>query len=260
MRVRSGFAMRGGRNPRGPLELPDESDVEAAWTALVDAHPALAPGRASLRFARNGDYAEPTTRLAEGDEVAMIPPVSGGAGTGPTERSPRPILELRAAPFSAAILGELADRLAVPEDGAVVGFLGRTASRLGRPPRDRRSRRPATPASGAASVRGTSRWRMLARIADEVETRYGVERLAIVHRAGEVPLGDVSVAIVVASPHRDEAFDAARYAMDETKARVPIWKAERFADGRVWVGEPARDGPVGEEPARDGAVAGEGEG
>ena len=86
--------------------------------------------------------------------------------------------------------------------------------------------------------------RMLDRIADEIETRYRVERLAIVHRLGEVPLGEISVAIVVASPHRGEAFSAARYAMDETKGRVPIWKAERFATGRVWIGEPAREGPL----------------
>ncbi len=86
---------------------------------------------------------------------------------------------------------------------------------------------------------------VLDEIADEVAERFGVERLAIVHRTGEVPLGEVSVAIVAVSPHRDAAFDAARYAIDETKARAPIWKAERFADGHVWIGEPARTGPAG---------------
>ena len=69
-------------------------------------------------------------------------------------------------------------------------------------------------------------------------------RLAIVHRTGEVPLGEASVAIVACAPHRDAAFEAARYAIDETKARAPIWKAERFNDGQVWIGEPARDGPA----------------
>jgi molybdopterin synthase catalytic subunit len=59
-----------------------------------------------------------------------------------------------------------------------------------------------------------------------------------------VPLGEASVAIVACSPHRGAAFDAARYAIDETKARAPIWKAERFADGHVWIGEPARSGPA----------------
>ena len=81
-------------------------------------------------------------------------------------------------------------------------------------------------------------------IADEVSERFGVDRIAIVHRTGEVPLGEVSVAIVAVSPHRDAAFDAARYAIDETKARAPIWKAERFEDGHVWIGKPARTGPT----------------
>jgi molybdopterin synthase catalytic subunit len=60
-----------------------------------------------------------------------------------------------------------------------------------------------------------------------------------------VPLGEASVAIVAVSPHRDAAFDAARYAIDETKGRAPIWKAERFEDGHVWIGEPARTAPMG---------------
>jgi len=105
-----------------PLELADDADVEDAWVALVERHPVLGPGRASLRFARNGDYADPTTMLADGDEVAMIPPVSGGSGTrADGTANPARILELREAPFTTAILVELADALAVPEDGAVVG-------------------------------------------------------------------------------------------------------------------------------------------
>jgi molybdopterin synthase catalytic subunit len=89
---------------------------------------------------------------------------------------------------------------------------------------------------------------ILGQIADEVVERFGVERLAIVHRVGEVPLGEASVAILAVSPHRDAAFAAARYAIDETKARAPIWKAERFADGHVWIGEPARTGPLDADP------------
>ena len=91
---------------------------------------------------------------------------------------------------------------------------------------------------------------ILGAIAEEIATRFGVERIAIVHRTGEVPLGEVSVAIVAVSPHRDAAFEAARYAIDETKARAPIWKAERFEDGHVWIGEPARTGPSKEPEER----------
>ncbi len=247
------------------VELPDGSDVEAAWSALVARHPVLAPGRSSLRFARNGDYAEPSTRLADGDEVAMIPPVSGGAtgeaASGAADAgasgheaadagaaAPRRILELRETPFSAAILAELADRLAVPEDGAFVGFLGRTRSTPGTPApgQEAEAARHAGRAVEALDYEAHDSMALsvLADIADEAATRFGVERLAIVHRTGEVPLGEPSIAVGAAAPHRDAAFAAARYAIDETKARAPIWKAERFADGHVWIGHQARTGPA----------------
>jgi len=226
------------------LDLPEGATVADAWDGLVDLYPQLAPGRASVRFARNGAYADEATGLADGDEVAMIPPVSGGEGG---EAGERRILEIRSDPFGDAILQELTGRLATPEDGAVVGFLGRTRRSAGTP----------APGQEAEAARHSGRavealeyeaheamaLDILGAIADEVGTRFGVDRIAIVHRTGEVPLGEVSVAIVAVSPHRDAAFDAARYAIDETKARAPIWKAERFEDGHVWIGEPARTGP-----------------
>jgi MoaE-MoaD fusion protein len=222
------------------LDLPDGATVEDAWRALVAIHPGLAPGRPSVRFARNGAYADASTPLTDGDEVAMIPPVSGGADE-------RRILELRTTPFGARILGDLTDRLATPQDGAAVGFLGRTRVT------------PGTPAPGqeAEAARHADRavesldyeahesmaLSVLGDIADEIALRFRVERVAIVHRTGEVPLGEVSIAVVAVSPHRDAAFEAARYAIDETKARAPIWKAERFRDGHVWIGQAARSGP-----------------
>ena len=251
------------------LELPDGATVETSWASIVTLHPVLAPGRPSMRFARNGEYADPSTALADGDEVAFIPPVSGGAdesrggadesrgaaeslaGAADDPGPSRRILELRETPFGSDILAELADRLATDEDGAVVGFLGRT----------RRS--PGTPAPGqeAEAARHAGRsvdslgyeahetmaLGVLGTIADEIAERFGVGGLAIVHRTGDVPLGEVSIAVVAVAPHRDAAFQAARYGIDETKARAPIWKAERFADGHVWIGEPARTGPAAEE-------------
>jgi len=231
------------------LELPAGARVEDAWTALVERFPVLAPGRPAVRFGVNGAYAPADTELGDGDEVAMIPPVSGGADGGPTGAGEGSlhILELRDQPFDGSILGELGRRLASPDDGAVVGFLGVT----------RRS--PGTPAPGQEdeAARHTGRvvqalsyeshpqmaLAILSEIADEIEERFGVTRLAIVHREGEVPLGEASVAIVACAPHRDAAFEAARYAIDETKARAPIWKAEHFRDGHVWIGEPARESP-----------------
>ena len=92
--------------------------------------------------------------------------------------------------------------------------------------------------------------RVLARICDEIESRFGVRRMAIVHRTGTVPIREASIAIVACAPHRDAAFEAARYAIEETKARAPIWKAERFEDGHVWIGSPAR--ATAPEPAPRG--------
>ncbi|HEX4897567.1 MAG TPA: molybdopterin converting factor subunit 1, partial [Candidatus Limnocylindrales bacterium] len=125
------------------VELAAGATVEAAWAALVARHPVLAPGRPAVRFAVNGEYTGPETLLADGDEVAMIPPVSGGSEAGSdgsggsegagSEVAALRILELRAEPFPVSILDDLARRLASPEDGAVVGFLGITRRSAGTP-------------------------------------------------------------------------------------------------------------------------------
>jgi molybdopterin synthase catalytic subunit len=228
------------------LVLAEGADVETAWLALVERFPVLAPGRASLRFARNGDYADASTPLQNGDEVAMIPPVSGGAEAATSRR----IIELREAPLGAALLDELAARLASPENGAFVGFLGMTRSTPGTPAPGQEAEADRHAGRSVDSLEYEAHESMarkvLEEIADEIAERFGVTALAIVHRTGEVPLGEASVAIGAAAPHRDAAFAAARYAIDETKARAPIWKAERFADGHVWIGQPARTGPARE--------------
>jgi len=238
-----------------PSELSAQPTIEDAWAALVVLHPALADGRPYVRFALNGEYADAGTAVGDGDEVACIPPVAGGAEEGAAVAGPRApgpdrILELAPAPLPPDLGRTLADRLATPADGAVVIFEGRTRET------------PGTPAPGEeAQARGhadrrvealeyeafdTLALRVFGEIADAVAARFGVERLAIVHATGEVPLGEVSVVVVACAPHRDAAFDAARFAMDETKARAPIWKAERFADGHVWIGQVARTHtPVG---------------
>jgi molybdopterin synthase catalytic subunit/molybdopterin converting factor small subunit len=224
------------------LELPVEASIGAAWAELCRRVPALAPGTASVRFARNGVYADASTALADGDELACIPPVSGGAA------DPEGwVIELRAERFGAEILAELADRLATEADGAVCGFLGRTRSTPGTPAPGQEAeaaRHAGRRVEGLAyEVHETMALAVLRGIAAEVRERFGVERVALVHRTGDVPLGDVSVAVVAVAPHRAAAFEAARYAIDELKARAPIWKAERFADGHVWIGTPARPGP-----------------
>jgi molybdopterin synthase catalytic subunit len=234
-----------------PLALPDGATIEDGWAALVARFPVLAPGRSAVRFARNGTYADPEEPLADGDELAIIPPVSGGAASEAGD-GPRRILELREAPFGSEILEELADRLATPQDGAVVGFIGRTRVTPGTPAPGQEAEAARHAGRAVESLdyeaHETMVGSILGQIADEVAERFGVARLAIVHRTGEVPLGEASVAIVAVSPHRDAAFLAAKYAIDETKARAPIWKAERFADGHVWIGDVARTAAPDDRP------------
>jgi len=221
------------------LDLPGAATVEDAWQALVAQQPALAPTRSIVRFAVNRHYAAADQALADGDELALIPPVSGGA-----DHQPR--LWLTADPISDDLLGELRRTLPTARDGAFVIFVGQTRET------------PGTPAPGeeAEAARHAGQpveeldyeayeemaLDVLRRIAGEIEQHFGVERLAIVHRTGSVPLGEPSVVVAAAAPHRSAAFDAARYAIDELKARAPIWKSERYGDGSVWVGAPARGG------------------
>ena len=238
------------------IEVTTGATVDDAWAAVVAQVPALLPGRSTVRFAVNGRYVPADTALTDGDEVACIPPVSGGSGSpdgadaqDPAAPATRRILEIHAAPFRQDLITELSRRVATDEDGGVVAFVGRTRVSPGTP----------SPGQEAEAARHAGRrvealeyeafepmaLDVLAQIADEIEARWDVRGLAIVHRVGPVPLGDVSVLVVAAAPHRNAAFDAARYAIDETKARAPIWKAERFTDAHVWIGDAARDGPIG---------------
>ena len=225
-----------------PSEVADGALVEDAWAAAVAAVPALAPGR--LLGALRGQ------RRVRGPDAPLPTATSSPASrrsAAARRRGRARILELRAEPFGTGLATELADRLATDEDGGVVTFVGRTRVT------------PGTPAPGqeADAARHAGRdveeleyeafeplaLRVLGGIADEIEARFGVARLAIVHRTGVVPLGEASILVVAAAAHRGAAFEAARYAIDETKARAPIWKAERFADGHVWIGDVARTGP-----------------
>jgi len=224
------------------LELSDGADVASAWDQLVADLPVIAGAAGVVRFARNGSYVQTDESLADGDELAVIPPVAGGADAGAFRR-----LEIRESTLDSGLLDELRREVASSADGAVSVFVGQTRESAGTPAPGQEAE---AERFAEAEVTGLTyeafepmALSVLDEIAAEIETRFEVRRLAIVHRIGDVPVGESSVIIAAASPHRAAAFDACRYAIEELKARAPIWKAEHFADGSVWLGAPARHGP-----------------
>ncbi len=253
---------------RVDLELPDGATVDQAWTALASIYPELASSWPYVRFARNGVYTDEDEPLADGDELACIPPVAGGAGEETGRDKPAASgtpagagsvagegqvrsIALTPDPIDDVTLDRLRAAVASPADGAVVTFEGRTRETPGTPApgEEAEAARHAGASVHALAYEAYEEMALavLETIADEIEVRFGVRRVGIVHRTGLVPLGEASVAVVVASPHRAAAFDACRYAIDELKGRAPIWKAEQFEDGSVWIGEPARSSTHGEQ-------------
>ncbi|HET9877891.1 MAG TPA: molybdenum cofactor biosynthesis protein MoaE [Candidatus Limnocylindria bacterium] len=195
---------------RCDLDLAEGADVAAAWTALAARHPGLVPHRPFVRAARNGAYAGWADALGDDDEVAFLPPVSGGTSIGLTD-----------GPIDVAALER---EVALPSHGALVTFVGRARDHAddGRPVIELEYE--AFPEMAAAE---------LAAIAGEAEAAWGAT-VAVVHRTGLVPLGEAAVAIVVAAPHRGAAYEANRFVIEQIKLRLPIWKRERFADGSEW--------------------------
>jgi MoaE-MoaD fusion protein len=196
---------------RATIRLGDEATVADAWAALEDGHPALAPHREFVRAARNGAYAAWDEPLVDGDEVAFLPPVSGGSATG-----------LTAEPIN---LASLEGAVAGPGHGALVTFVGRARDRSDDGREVIELEYEAFPEMAAA---------VLDEIVAEALARWPGAAVAVVHRTGAVPIGEAAVAIVAAAPHRSEAYDASRFVIEAVKGRLPIWKRERFVDGSEW--------------------------
>jgi molybdopterin synthase catalytic subunit/molybdopterin converting factor small subunit len=195
---------------RCDLPLADGATLRAAWEAMVDRYPGLAPHGPYVRPARGGRFADWDERLADGDAIAFLPPVSGGATT-----------ELVDGPIDVAALER---SVADSGRGATVVFAGRARNRADDGRAVTELEYEVFPEM-AASV--------LAEIAAEAEERWGAA-VAVTHRHGVVPIGEAAVAIVTAAPHRAEAYEANRFVIEAIKERLPIWKRERFADGSEW--------------------------
>lgn len=222
------------------VELNDDATIEDAWQLLTKEVPALAPQRDAVRFARNREYAAATDPLHDGDELALIPPVAGGSDSYPR-------LEITPDPITDELLAALRHEVPTSADGAFVLFLGQTRESAGTPAPGEEAEAQKHAGKDVEALEyevfDEMALDVLRTIATEIEQRFGVTRLAIVHRSGTVALGEASVVVAAASAHRSAAFEAARYGIEELKARVPIWKSERYADGSMWIGAPARQGP-----------------
>jgi molybdopterin synthase catalytic subunit len=198
------------------VELPDDGTVESAWRAVVDRHPQLSSYRPHTLFAVGNDYVAPDHRLHGGDELLLFPPVSGGAGDD--------VFRVVERPLSAdALASEVAD----PGAGGIVVFSGVVRNETGGRPVKFLEYEGHAPMAEAK----------MREIGLDVRARWpGVKRVAILHRVGRLEIGESSVLIAVSAAHRQDAFEACRYAIDTLKQIVPIWKKEHFEDGEVWVG------------------------
>jgi len=198
---------------RSDLDLAADASVADAWDALVSRHPGLAAHRPYTQPARNGTAVSWNEPLAEGDEVAFLPPVSGGSDEPPVGLTDGPI-DI-----------EALERIAASAHGAMVTFVGRARNRSDDGREVLELEYEAYSEMAEATLRA---------VAAEVADRWPGCAVAVVHRIGAVPIGEAAVVIVTAAPHRADAYEANRYVIEAIKQRLPIWKLERFADGTQW--------------------------
>ncbi len=198
------------------VEVPGGSTVADVYDALRKLHPALEPNRESVRVAVNQEFADWDEIVANGDEVAFIPPVSGGA------HAVGVLFELTSDPLDTR---RLEAAVAHKGAGAICTFTGIV--------RDSSRGRSVTHLEYEAYAdMATAEMR---KIASEIEERWPQARVAIAHRTGRLEIGDASVVVSVSCPHRAEAIDACRWGIDRLKESVPIWKKEHATDGTYWI-------------------------
>jgi molybdopterin synthase catalytic subunit len=203
VRVFAGLRERAGWSER---ELDGVATVADVWPAL-----GLGDEPAGLLYAVNQEYADRDRKLADGDEVALIPPVSGGA------------FRLSAEPLdpNAAVA-----EVSVPEAGAVATFIGTTRVRS----------RGRTVQYLDYEAYAEMAEKVMAELAESLKAKHDLSEVAIHHRTGRVDIGAVSVVIAVSAPHRAAALAACAEAIDTLKETVPLWKKEVYEGGEEWIG------------------------
>jgi molybdopterin converting factor subunit 1 len=207
------------------LELPEGGRLGSVFEYYAGRFPRLRGMAASVVLALNQEFSTPSAPLTDGDEVAFLPPVSGGSG-----RYIQEILDqdsgnffgLTREPIDGAAIGK---SLLRGEDGAVVNFEGVTRNNT----KGRATRFLEYECYEAMAIK------TMAQIGREIAASHAIGRIAMVHRLGRLEIGEASVAVVVTAPHRKPAFEAALEGINRLKRLVPVWKKEYFEDGEVWV-------------------------
>ena len=216
---------------REVVELAEGECLGDLFTRLQQGIPRLQDFRGAIALAINYEYSTATVVLRDNDEVALIPPVSGGLVDEPsTAETPLPLISEHARLVSETInTAPIIAAIKRPEDGAVATFDGIVRNHS-------RGRRTLYLDYTAYEVMAL---RQMEQLAVQALARFAIRDLRIVHRLGRLQIGETSVYIAVVSAHRAAAFDACRWLIDTLKKTVPIWKREHFEDGAVWAdGEP----------------------
>ena len=212
--------------PTEAVELADGARVSDLWLQLVAMYPKFKGFSNSAAVAVNQEYAPPATKLADGVEVALLPPVSGGKPEAARQVPLVRIVHERIVPH------DIIPSLERPEDGAIVVFDGIVRNHS----RGRTTRYLEYEAYESMALK------LMEELAAQALGKFAVRNLALIHRLGHLEIGESSVLIAVFSAHRGAAFDACRWLIDTLKKTVPIYKKEFFEDGAVWAdGEPFPD-------------------
>ncbi len=208
------------------LSISQAATVADAFAKLTTDYPGLKRFGRSLLFAVNQEYATSDQQLQDNDELAVFPPVSGGAQ--PKSISERDFFEITTEEID---VGAIARRVVLPECGATVSLDGYAREWTS-------GRRTLHLVYEAYEPMALSEMK---RLGVEAHERFDIAHIGIVHRIGRLEIGETSVVISVSAPHRRAAFEACEWAIRELKRTVPIWKKEVFEDGEVWVeGEGSR--------------------
>lgn len=202
-----------------PVEIAAGATVQQLFEHIAQSFPALRNFDDVIAIGVNQTFAARDVELHEGDEVAMLPPVSGGSPDEPFVRIQRERI----------IPHDFVPNYERPEDGAIVIFDGMVRNH---------SRNRETKYLEYESYEEMA-LKQMRELVEEARAKFAIRNVALVHRLGRIEIGESSVLIAVYSAHRAAAFDACRWIIDTLKKTVPIWKKEYFADGAVWAdGEP----------------------